>query len=795
MIQVARSHADLHVHSKYSDRPSEWFLRRIGAPECFVEPADLYRTCRDRGMDFVTITDHNCIRGALEIADRPGAFVSCEFTTYFPEDGCKIHCLAWGLDEAAFAELQSARENIYDLQRCLRARGIAHAVAHPLFRINDRLTIGHVEKLILLFDTFEAVNGARDPRAGALAQAVFEHLTPDVVAGLADRHGLAPAGAESWRKRLTGGSDDHSGLYAAESFTATPTAATTGAFLAHLREGRHEAGGRAGSSVRLARSLIHVAYSYYRSRFAVAGDRSLIGEMLGRLARGADPAPAQGGAVRRALAKPIARWMHRLRRRRLSGIERLIVDEFAEFAERRGADPVDATPDDRNFRMTARIAQHLGFAFLQRFAAQVRGGCLLDSLQSLASLAPVGLGLAPYLTAFAAQHKDERFLQSVAAHFPGAGSHLRRSHRKVWITDTFGDVNGVARTIQTLAPMAAASGRDLTVLTCLARPPAVAYPLKNFEPVGTFALPEYPQQELTFPPFLEILAWIEEERFDEVIVSTPGPLGLCAKLAAKLLGLHTTGIYHTDFPNYVRLWTEDDVMHDLAWKYMRWFYGDMERVFAPSRCYVDQLAQHGLDPAKLAVMPRGIDLDRFNPGRRNTDFWRRHGRRRAFRFLYVGRVAREKNLALLLEAFEVYARCDPGVELAIVGDGPELEALRARFGWHPGIYFAGLLEGEELSAAYASAEMFVFPSLTDTFGNVVLEAHASGLPAIVGDRGGPAEIVGHRDSGLVVRGESLDAWVEAFRRIRGSGDLHRSLAGRALETARESRWERVLEMI
>ena len=89
---------DLHVHSKYSDRPSEWILRRIGAPESFVEPIELYRIAKSRGMDFVTISDHNCIDGALEIAHLADTFISDEVTTYFPEDGCKVHFLVCGID-------------------------------------------------------------------------------------------------------------------------------------------------------------------------------------------------------------------------------------------------------------------------------------------------------------------------------------------------------------------------------------------------------------------------------------------------------------------------------------------------------------------------------------------------------------------------------------------------------------------------------------------------------------------------------------------------------------------------
>ena len=116
-------------------------------------------------MDFVTVTDHNSIDAALEIAHLPGTFLGCEFTTYFPENGAKVHCLAWGMSESQFREIQSLRKSIYDFRRYLLEQDIAHSLAHPLFRVNDALTVDQVEKLLLLFNRFEGINGTRDRRA------------------------------------------------------------------------------------------------------------------------------------------------------------------------------------------------------------------------------------------------------------------------------------------------------------------------------------------------------------------------------------------------------------------------------------------------------------------------------------------------------------------------------------------------------------------------------------------------------------------------------------------------------
>src|SRR5687767_1174540 len=107
---------DLHVHSKYSNQPTEWLLRKVGAPESFTEPKEIYRRCRERGMRFVTISDHDSIAGALEIQHLPGTFLSCEVTVEFPEDGCEVHVLVAGIGEQQHRDLQEIRRNIYEVR-------------------------------------------------------------------------------------------------------------------------------------------------------------------------------------------------------------------------------------------------------------------------------------------------------------------------------------------------------------------------------------------------------------------------------------------------------------------------------------------------------------------------------------------------------------------------------------------------------------------------------------------------------------------------------------------------------
>ena len=167
--------ADLHLHSRYSGAAAQWLFRRLGLPDSFSEPLDLYEKARARGMNAFTLTDRDTLDGCLSIADKPGVFLSTEITAQFPEDRARVHLLVWGLTEADHRELRLRRENLYELRRFLVERDLAHAVAHPLHRDEDRLSLAHVEKLLLLFRHFEGVNGTRDALSSDVLRFVTTH--------------------------------------------------------------------------------------------------------------------------------------------------------------------------------------------------------------------------------------------------------------------------------------------------------------------------------------------------------------------------------------------------------------------------------------------------------------------------------------------------------------------------------------------------------------------------------------------------------------------------------------------
>jgi glycosyltransferase involved in cell wall biosynthesis len=328
-------------------------------------------------------------------------------------------------------------------------------------------------------------------------------------------------------------------------------------------------------------------------------------------------------------------------------------------------------------------------------------------------------------------------------------------------------------------------GADLVVVTSRAEIQINDIPIKNFAPIGEFELPEYELQKLSFPPILQILDYIERERFTELIISTPGPIGITALIAAKVLGLRTSGIYHTDFPQYVRILTDDSFLETLTWNYMKWFYDQLDLVYVNSESYRAAWIERGIAAEKFRVLPRGLDTALFHPSRREDRYWQQHGVAGGeIVLLYVGRISKEKDLDVIVAAWKKLrrARC----ALAFVGDGPHLTELRAAV---PDAIFTGTLAGIELARAFAGADIFLFPSTTDTFGNVVLEALASGLPVIVSDRGGPKDLISHGITGLVTRALDADDFCSATERLIADAGLRRKMSVAAHAAVQNRDWK------
>src|SRR5207244_3265607 len=172
-------------------------------PESYSSPREVYEQAKRRRMDFVTLTDHDTIDGALRITNLPDVLVGEELSCWFPEDNCKLHLLVYGIDQAAHEALQARARNLYDVADYIEQNQIAHAVAHPIYRQNDKLERWHLERLLLLFKGFECLNGAHSALHREAFEPVLNRLTPKDIQKLSERHSLLPNWQAPWFKATT----------------------------------------------------------------------------------------------------------------------------------------------------------------------------------------------------------------------------------------------------------------------------------------------------------------------------------------------------------------------------------------------------------------------------------------------------------------------------------------------------------------------------------------------------------------------------------------------------------------
>lgn len=789
---------DIHVHSKFSKRPSQWILKKIGCPECFTEPLKIYQIAKNQGMSHVTISDHNTIDGALEIAHLPHTFVSEEITTYFPDVGCKVHVLALNITEAQHTDIQKVRTNIFDLARYLREQDILNIVAHPLYAINDRLTMDHFEQMLLLFQNFE-LNGARNHRENKCLENVIRTLTADRMASLSDAHDLAPLYEKPWQKRLWGGSDDHSSL----NITRTHTRIKGLDNPEKLRQSAEIAtkvASEPATALTMGHNLYGIAYQFYRTKFNMGryADKDVLMRFLDHNLR-TDPNRSSG-----LLAKLYMMWRYQKQKRIKTPVSdslmallrhetrRMIQDDPTFFNV--SAEPADFKVQEEKWfefvnRASNQVMLHFGNHLLDHFS----GADVFNIFHTIGSAGGLYTMLAPYFVAYVQFAKDRIFSNAVADRFAPAADRPRGNENDkgnlAHFTDTFYEINGVALTLQQHVKLALKNNKNYTMVTCHQDHHDQSEPgVMNFRPIGTYELPEYPEQKIFYPPLLEMLHYCSEMGFNHIHTATPGPIGLAALAIAKILRLPISGTYHTSIPQYAQILTGDAVIEDLAWKYVLWYYDQLDIIYVPSQSTGDELIQKGIKSEKIKTYPRGIDVEQFTPRKRNGIMAKRFDIRSGITLIYVGRVSKEKNLHLLADAFRELVDMKNNAHLVIVGDGPYLGEMRNTLQGLP-CHFAGYVKGEDLSSMYASADLFVFPSTTDTFGNVVLEAQASGLPVIVTDQGGPCENMIDKQTGLVVPGDDGRALLSAMKRLADHPARIKSMGTAARQYVEERSFE------
>lgn len=729
------SKCDLHCHSSASEVAGLGVQRALGLPECATPPLEVYELAKRRGMDFVTITDHNTIDGCLELDHLPDVFISEELTAYFKGEPQAVHILVWGIDQSDHEWLQAHSGDLESCAAYISQHEITAGLAHPFYDVAAPLTPRHRRRLADLFPIWEVRNGAR----------MSELNSPALI--YAETNGATGVA----------GSDDHGGVDIGRTWTEVPYAASPQEFLKRIREGDADPRGEEGSVAKWAHAALAIA-----ARSLPPGPETS--------AAGPDPAAAYRFATQ-LVAQGAARTGQ--------GTPPLGAGEAASllltWLEALGfaGDPRDLIThmqaDDFSHDTLRRSARHAHEVALREVAESVTFS-VADLTRSTATAFQAVIPALPYIPAGAVLAGEKRRLVDVR----------RRGQNPVRVAitaDGIGVNHGVARTIEQIRRYGV-EGFNIEVL---GTDPRVDRRLPAVSEIG---VPLYEGARMPVPAITDMAEAISAGSFDLIHVTSPGPVGVGALLLAGMSATPAVISHHSDFLSLLRFRGGGEQLERIAGTALAAYNAAADLVLSPSPAADADLAKAGVDSNRILRWERGVDLERFSP---------QHADGESFpgdiKLLYVGRLSREKGIERLADTVLRARAREPRLHLLVAGTGPEGELLPARLGRH--VTMLGPLGGERLARAYASADIFLFCSTTDTFGQAVNEAAASGLPVVVTDRGGPASLVEHEHSGLVCRPDP-DRLADAVLELAASERLRRRFGAAGRAAAGRRTWSRSL---
>jgi glycosyltransferase involved in cell wall biosynthesis len=305
--------------------------------------------------------------------------------------------------------------------------------------------------------------------------------------------------------------------------------------------------------------------------------------------------------------------------------------------------------------------------------------------------------------------------------------------------------------------------------------------------VAEVEVPFYAGMTIGVPSVPELVGTLVDGHYDLVHLTSPGPAGIGAALTARIADLPLCGSYHTELAAYAGLRSEDPRLEAGMRMALSLFYRQCETVLSPSVASDQSLIGLGVDPERLGRWVRGVDIDLYDPAKGEPGAYPGE-----IKVLYAGRLSREKGVDLLADAFLLARERDPRLHLLLAGGGPEEGMLRERLGEHA--TFLGWLDREQLARVYASADLFLFCSRTDTYGQVIAEAQASGLPVVAVDEGGPASLISDRHTGWLCEPDA-DRLAAAVGQLAASPFLRERLARAALAEVRGRTWDAALAQL
>jgi phosphatidylinositol alpha 1,6-mannosyltransferase len=347
--------------------------------------------------------------------------------------------------------------------------------------------------------------------------------------------------------------------------------------------------------------------------------------------------------------------------------------------------------------------------------------------------------------------------------------------------------DGVTRVLYRLIDALSRPGIESVFFSSIVPDPA-HQPVPMHEVPGV-ALPFYKDYKLPLPGYNHFRSDLRQFRPDLLHINSPCPLGHAAVHYGQRFGIPVVATYHTHFPSYAKYYRAD-AFEACGWNYLRKLYNNCERVYVPSRPVLDELRAHSF--SSVEFLPHGVDASIFTPLYRSEEWRRSQGMEGKTVLFYAGRLVWEKDLRTMAKAYSMITRRHPEALFVLAGDGPAREELGQMM---PEALFLGHQSGEDLSRAYASSDIFVFPSTTETFGNVTLEAMASGIPPVCAKEGGAYGFVDPGVTGLLAAPHDPDDLAAKILYLLEHPVRRMEMGKAAYAFAKEQSWEKIFEKL
>ncbi|MFT6975409.1 MAG: glycosyltransferase involved in cell wall biosynthesis [Bermanella sp.] len=841
---------DFHCHDHNSDIPDELWGRILRLPETWLKTKNLVKTLKENGSDVITITNHNNARSCWKLQDQGhDVLVGSEFTCFFPEYDLFVHVLTYGFTKEQEVILNDKRHNIYDFLRYTHSINVPVILPHPLYFYtrNEKIDISLFEKFAVIFSRFEVLNGQRDVWQSVLTLNWARGLSPEKILSYAKKHDLNPAefGVDPYQKKvLTGGSDDHTGIFAGQCGSylyvnnlqdRLKTEKASDLALEAIRNGDIAPYGSVGENQKLNialldyfsqvatkikdpglfRILLHrgtpfdkVAcfaisnlllemqkhkntmkfFSFVHDalkgkkpgkimKWAVSKDYRFCIQYLERIADAHNESPE-------VFADTVNDCINSL----FTSLNQLIVSRVEttmKFVDLSQLKSISAESITQKFEVPSQLtALFFGDGKKQDNLSNVKVGKMLDKLSFpvLISLMLAGSSLASTRVLY----QNRTFLNEFS-NYIGKNKHQKRA---LYLTDTLRDKNGVSNSLS--GKLKEIQRADLPIDFLICHPDAKEEShLRVVRPLTKFNIPQYPDQEIRIPDIMEIARIFYDGGYDRIVCSTEGPMALASMFIKEMFNVKSYFFMHTDWMDFIKATTDiNQYSQDRVRRVLRAMYNRYDGVFVLNNDHKEWLTGYDMQLPEENVFitahhaqPVNLNIARIKKSELFT------GATDDTPILFIAcRISKEKGLFDLPQIIDEARRTLPNLKIVIAGQGPAAEELQKAL---PDAVFLGWQTKEQLSALYLSLDLFIFPSQFDTFGNVIIESFAHGMPALAYNSKGPKSIIQNNINGFLVDdiGHMADKITEFF-----SADFNRSrMKSLAMKRAAEYQAEPIME--